>query len=475
MSRLSSPLGPVLLLDDLRNGQMHLAALFITPPGAALAPLQVDDKSIAPARLAGFGGVEIWRARFALRSDRAGRYVWDGQAFELAADLTRDLRIAYVSCNGQEHGDLDRNPAERNAMWARLRDDHAQQPFSLMLHGGDQIYADEATLGHKLSEDWPDELPRDPSQADLASLREHLERRFIDRYIAIYSAPDYAALASRVPSLMQWDDHDICDGWGSLKRSRTYSPVGQVLFSLARQAALLCQHGCIDGDLPPRFADAQGLQLGWQVALPGLRLLAPDLRGERTRREIMGPGGWAMMEQARSDAVPGRTFLMSSVPLLGPRLSVLEAVMILIPSMQKYEDDLRDQWQSRTHRDSWQRMLQLAVDIHTQPDQALTVLSGEIHLAGRADMGTPAGPLHPLVASGITHPPPPRIWARALGALASLGDSPLPDHPISIRRMPGRQRLYLAERNALILSRQDSSWQASWMLEESRPTPPLSI
>ena len=95
----------------------------------------------------------------------------------------------------------------------------------------------------------------------------------------------------------------------------------------------------------------------------------------------MGPDGWTMMEAEASRDARGHTLLMSSVPLLGPRLSLLEALMVLIPRMQKYEDDLRDQWQSRAHRDEWRRMLRLVRDLAMRDGHDITAVSGEIHLA----------------------------------------------------------------------------------------------
>jgi len=203
---------------------------------------------------------------------------------------------------------------------------------------------------------------------------------------------------------MQWDDHDICDGWGSLRRSRTYSPIGQTLFEVARESFLVFQQATTHGDLPARFADPTGLHLGWVIHAPDLRILAPDLRSERTRRQIMGLGGWAMMEAETQRQVRGHTLLMSSVPLLGPRLSLLEALMVVMPRMQKYEDDLRDQWQSRAHRDEWRRMLRLVRDLARRDGHDITVVSGEIHLATRLVMDLGGGlHLNQLVASGIAH------------------------------------------------------------------------
>lgn len=168
-----------------------------------------------------------------------------------------------------------------------------------------------------------------------------------------------------------------------------------------------------------------------------------------------------MMEAEASRETKGHTLLMSRVPLLGPRLSLLERLMVAIPRMQKYEDDLRDQWQSRAHREEWRRMLKLVIQIARRDGHDLTAISGEIHLATRAvmDMGNDLH-LNQLVASGIAHRAPPKAWARFLDALASLGEHPLAQHPIRIERLPGQTARYAAERNYLLLERSSGNWSA---------------
>ncbi len=475
-NQITQTIGPILFLDDVRGRQMHIAALFITEKNTAPPPIKLAVDAVHPVAIAEFEHATVWRARFALPADQASTYSWNGESYGVAGDLTGDMRLAYVSCNGEEVGDLAREGSERNVMWARLRDDHLRRPFALMLHGGDQVYADEVTQGHALSEGWPEHLPLDPPNAALADLRHHLREGFFERYAMLYAAPQFAWLAARVPSLMQWDDHDICDGWGSLRRSSTHSPVGQTLFATAREAFLIFQQATTVGDLPARFANASGIHLGWRIETKGLRILAPDLRSERTRRNIMGAGGWAMMDAEAARHVDGQTLLLSSVPLLGPRLSLLETAMMVVPRMQKYEDDLRDQWQSRAHRAEWRRMLRLVRDMARRDHHDVTAISGEIHLATRAIMDLGDGlHLHQLVASGITHRAPPKAWAHVLGALSWLGESPLPEHPIRIARLPGQRTRYVAERNYLVLERQEESWCTWWELEFSGTTPALEI
>ncbi|WP_412505304.1 alkaline phosphatase D family protein [Roseovarius sp. SYSU LYC5161] len=466
--------GPVLVFNGWRPGRTSLAALVVRPEGAEPGPLSAAGGEVPPERLAMAGGLTAWRYLFDLPDDRMASYALEGQRYEVAADLTGDLRIGYVSCNGEEHGDIRRDPGERNAMWCRLAEEHGVAPLNLLLHGGDQIYADEVTQAHALTRGWPDDVPLHPDGATLRGAREALRAAFFRRYTALYALPGFADLAARVPSLAMWDDHDICDGWGSLPGGVCDSEAGQVLFGAAREAFLVFQQGAAPDRLPDGAGG--GSTLGRRADLPGLSVLAPDLRSERRRDRIMGPQGWRRFENWLSGGdLPRRVLLMSSVPLLGPRLSLLERVMLLTNRMEKYEDDLRDQWQSRAHRREWQRMLKEVLAIHETGKTRITALSGEIHLATHATMAARGAPVHQLVASGIAHRAPPREWAWVLDALARFGEAPLPEHPVRLHALPGRRGIYTAERNFLLLERHGDEWRAAWELEKSGRTGWLPI
>ena len=52
-------------------------------------------------------------------------------------------RIAYTACNGTEDEDVfSQQNLPRNARWGHLNGLHRTRPFHLLLHGGDQLYAD---------------------------------------------------------------------------------------------------------------------------------------------------------------------------------------------------------------------------------------------------------------------------------------------------------------------------------------------
>jgi len=472
--RSASPSGPVLHARGVRDGICHLAVVSTASIGAPAATLCPAGGDPVPAnRIATLGGRAVHRHDFTLPTDEDAHYTFDGVVHPVCTSMEGDLRVAFTSCNGVERGDGARDPLERDAMWQRLADEHEGAPFALLLHGGDQLYADQIVEAHPTLAAWAASELGQRHRFDFdEGMRRAAEHWLVERYAGLHSAGAVAPLLARVPSLMMWDDHDIYDGWGSQPPAIIDSPVGRGLFRIARRCFLAFQRGLSPDE--PRWRDAA--TLSWAVRFPGVEIVAPDLRSERRRERIMGDEGWHWLEPRLEAPAPGgRRLLVSSVPLLGPRLSLIERLIRWVPRFAHYEDDLRDQWQSHAHRDEWRRALQ-AIDAGAAEGTDTTVLSGEIHLATRAEMPLSGGrTLHQLVASGITHPEPPAAFARGLGLLARLGDAPLSGRPVRIRPIPGQRRAYLAERNYLVLERTDGAWSASWECERAGRSPALPI
>lgn len=471
MTDALAPTGPMLFLRSASGQGVRLAVTCLRPAGAPAPVIETDGCHEAQA-LATRAGATLWRVELDLPAGGA-RYICDGTAYEVATDLGGDLTVAFVSCNGQEHGDLDRPSEDRNLMWSHLARRLDGEAVQLLIHGGDQIYADEVTRAHPLSHDWPNDVPDRLEPDQTRDLRAALDDAFFRRYATQWPQPGYEEVVARVPSVCMWDDHDICDGWGSLRRRAQSSDVAQVLFDAAREAFLLFQFGCRPDERPGICLGAEGA-LSWRVDLPGLSVVAPDLRSTRTKRDVMDADTWTAFGGGLNKT-EARVLLVSSVPALGPRLSLVERLMKLTRRMEDYEDDLRDQWQSYAHRTEWQRFLRALMEVHDRHNHAVTVLSGEIHLATRGTMDTATGTLHQLVASGISHPAPPKAMAIGLSLLSRLGEAPLKGHPIRLRALPGQSRPYTAERNYLLLRRRDHVWTATWQLEDSGETAPLPI
>lgn len=466
--------GPLLYLRGVAQDAVRLAVLVVVPAGVDPGDAETPCGTAAARRLATRCGMDVLRYDIRLPSHEGAAYSIGGRTYPVATRYDGDLRLAYVSCNGMEDGDLDRPSEQRNAVWLELAREHAAQPFHLLLGGGDQIYADSVTQVHPLTRDWPEDHP-DLGPDEAEDVTRALADGFFRRYVDVFGQPGMRDVAAQVPMLSMWDDHDICDGWGSLPRDALDSDMGRILFHVARDAMLLFQFAAAPDEVPEICLDRSGRNLGWAVDLPGLRLIAPDLRSERRPERIMAPNGWAVTERALAESPAGKVLLVSSTPILGPRLSLVERMMKITPWMEEYEDDLRDQWQSYAHRAEWQRMLRAILAVHERPDTSVTIVSGEIHLAAQGEMRANAAPVRQIIASGIAHPPPAAAQARTLGALAFLGEAPLKGHPIKMRPLPGRKGIYTAQRNYLTLSRRGGAWTACWHLEESGPTPDLAI
>lgn len=473
--------GPLLYARGGDGRRNHLAALVVQPEGDGRpAPLIVDDTdaAIEACPLASLFGVVVWRYDFSLPAGQPATYQLGGERFEIMPPDDPSVRIAYVSCNGQENGDLDRDVGERDAMWSRLVEEHGRAPFALMLQGGDQLYADDVLTAHEAVRRWSERPKR--QRADIAftaDVREAVRRFYFRRYLTTFARPAMRTLAARVPSIMMWDDHDIFDGWGSHPEPLLDSAVGRGLFEAAREMFLLFQLAANDEAMPEIAFDAGARTLGVAVRYPGLSVIAPDLRSERRPDRVMGEAGWTGFERAIAATPDGeRILLMSSVPALGPRLSWVEAIADIVPKIRELEDDLRDQWQSRTHREEWKRFLRLIAERQEGHRGDVTVVSGEIHLATRGEMRLKDGStLHQLVASGISHPAPRDFYPMMLGLLARVGESPLRKRKIRLRPLPSQRAIYTAERNYLVLARANASWTAQWELEDSGRTPLLPL
>jgi PhoD related phosphatase len=471
----SSGIGPMLYLRGYDSDRLLLSALVVRPAGERPGVLKAGRDCVSPTALVERCGMVVDRYLFKVPVRADAGYEFGGSRFCVNADVTGDLRIAYVSCNGMEHGDLDRPEQERNALWRRLAEQHAATPFNLLLHGGDQVYSDEMPDAHPASRGWPRTVPDQLNACSIAELDRVLRDAFFRRYLHVFGQPEFAWLAARVPSLAMWDDHDIADGWGSYPDPVLDSEVGRCIFSAARESFLFFQLAAAPGELPDFCPDGTGENLTWSVGLPGFQLVAPDLRSERRRFRVMGERGWNAFRTALSGSRGSRVLLLSSVPAIGPRLSILERFMYQTPWKEEYQDDLNDQWQSIRHRAEWRKFLREVIELHEHDGTRVTFLSGEIHLATRGTVETATGELHQLVASGIAHPPPGRMRSRVLGAFANLAESPLAGYRMRLRPLPGQRAIYTPERNYLVLNRSSGQWSAVWELEHSGATPPLII
>ena len=410
----------------------------------------VEGRAIEGRPIGRLAGLAFHAHDFAVaRGERTRKvtYASNGTRHVFTLAGRRDAaRLAYASCNGGESEEAARGvPQGRNAMWNDLLAAHARDPFHLLVMGGDQIYAD-AVWDEPAFKAWR-AMGRGRWDAPFTdAMREAAEGFFLRRYGEVWGEPEIAQAFASMPCLMMWDDHDISDGWGSYPDHERLAPVAQGLFAVARRAFALFQLGT-DPDAPGwrdgsgGFADRAGRHFGWSGRLGPASIVAPDLRSERTLTRVMDVGHEAFAGGVAEPA--SRTLVVSSVPLVNVDLSTVERWMRATP-YKKYVDDLRDQWMSYAHEAEWVRVM----DALFAAPVPVTVLSGEIHLAAHGTATRDGRTIDQLTASGIAHPPPPRLFGSLLDRFVRRpwrrGETELAMHPLG---ETGRR--YLAVRNWL--------------------------
>lgn len=361
----------------------------------------------------------------------------------------RPLRVALVSCNGPDEQKL--GAGEMYAMWRRLGAEIAAGRVDLIVHCGDQIYAD----GIKAQAE---------PQPDVAALT----RRYRRKYVEVWSRPILRRVLGSCPSLMTWDDHDVYDGRGS--QDDDDAPRQRGIFEAARQAYA-------------EFQTSHGAQrLGassaaWSFVHAGLGILGLDLRTNRrwSSGTVMGAGQIADVRAWLVSNAPRlkHLYVVSSIPPVHAQVAALLSLFELTPWTEELTDDLRDTWVARNNRREFADLvLPLFSALAANRGLRITVLGGDVHVAtagwiesrlsAHALGGRPAR-MHQVVSSGIGTLPPSTFETAAMKAIMPGEIELVRDHVVGVLSpIEGLGDRVLARRNFVVLSLEDSrgAWSA---------------
>jgi hypothetical protein len=124
---------------------------------------------------------------------------------------------------------------------------HIDNPFHLMIGGGDQVYADDTFNLPVLKEwgereDWEEKLKVQFTD----EMREEVRRYYFYLYVSYWSSPDLRLPLASIPACFTLDDHDIFDGWGSYPDEIHTCPIFQGVFQCAREFYTIFQHHTTD-------------------------------------------------------------------------------------------------------------------------------------------------------------------------------------------------------------------------------------
>lgn len=386
--------------------------------------------------------------------------------------LKESMNIMFHSCNGFSLG-VDPEKFQ-GSLWKDVLSKHKENPFHVMLGGGDQLYCDSVKIYTKAVKDWTEE--KNPVKKRTMKVSDdgmkEIETYYLWRYINWFGLghwigtqgetfiPDLPKAWAQIPSINVYDDHDIIDGFGSYPDSTmripVFNTVGNVAFKYycLFQLMISPEDPCTSdpswivsakpGPYIRQKAKSIYARLGKSIAFYGL-----DCRTERQRNLICTKPSYADMFsrlQKEIDANKGEIkhiLLMLGVPLAYPRLVWLETILgsramapvkrvakHVMPGLRnefdgniELLDDLDDHWCAKHHKAERNQLVTSLLAFGKKNNVRITILSGDVHLAGigrfystKQGISPINDPNHMLnvISSAIVNTPPPSAMADFL-------------------------------------------------------------
>ncbi len=320
-----------------------------------------------------------------------------------AIDASRRLRIGVVSCNDVGY----RPKSAADDVWSDLAAAVEADELDLVIHCGDQIYADDV---YRDANEYPDDDPL-----------ERVAVWFRNRYRETWRRPTTRRVLARVPNLMMWDDHEVVDDFGDLPEHRdgaaqAAKPAARKRIRRARQVAEtawnVCREyqGALHGGSPPGAPfghEAHGHVFG------PVAVFLLDARGGRAfqrdaRYPYLSSAQWNTLSRFLSkSAKDARALVLVSptpVVFLGPEWTDAHEGLPIWP------DDLRGHWSYKEFAKE-QRLLLQALDSWRQlaPGRQVLIVGGDVHVGHKSTIykveknGAKRAIMQQLVASSISY------------------------------------------------------------------------
>ena len=385
------------------------------------------------------------------------------------------INIAYASCNGFHHP-RDRNKEKEDyALWHKMKNEQAQQPYHLLIMGGDQIYADELPMSPAAPHlnQWFNLSEKQKLQTnDSVEIHQELDALFERQYFNTWGQTDIMTMLASVPSVMMWDDHDIIDGWGSYHKEKQLCPIFQAIFHWANTYFRLFQLRGMNQPLLDKNHHAS-----YCLLFRRQLIVAMDNRSERRIKRIMSKQHRKLIREKvfELSSSADNIFLLSAVPVVYPDFERVEKIIGFIPYIRQWQDDIRDHWRASGHREERFELIQWLLSEPMQKFEQRFILSGDVHVGGfgqlshnKTKKNSDLGTWHQLISSGIVNHPPP-TWAWPIlrlfmdsGTEHKKGENGWYSHLLDLHN---KEKL-LRKRNYLHLKIQTKNTLLIWKTEE---------
>jgi hypothetical protein len=387
---VESPVGGVItatLVDD-NTGQTYRA--------------QVQAQANRPAMLV-FQGLPA-STRFTLHVDGYQHTRSGFKTFPQYATVHDALCFGAASCNKYRITQQQVTPNED--VWRALAAEVAGGKIDMMLHLGDQIYADDDMGKVEKKKKTLEEITpysvfaqglqmlqsTHPSQWD--ALRPNIIERFRQVYRDTWRHPPTAFVLANVPNLMIYDDHDIRDDLGDKPEHFPGAPGPiRVVLECGRKACVEYQRQLLGpvnvGDEydAPRL-DVENHFLGhWGEY--GVMLL--DSRGNKTfnpvpgdPRPYLGTSQWQMIYGALA---PGGDFERVKTLVVGTQIPLFFFSRSLTERIAKKGDDFEGHWAYGNNQYEMYELLGLLRAWKLRdPSRRIVMVGGDMHLGGYSNV-----------------------------------------------------------------------------------------
>lgn len=208
--------------------------------------------------------------------------------------------------------------------------------FHVQLGLGDQIFGDRIWKEIPLLKQWLAMSGKDnrKTAAWTARHEEDVSHAYFHYYTSHFDQPHLREAFAQIPHILQIDDHDIFDGFGSypdyMQSSNMFKNIGRIGIEMY----LLFQHHTTLEILRNVNTDTDLFTItgaGWHFVKylgPAVVVIGPDCRSERTQQQVMaGPTYQGIFPKvATLPHSVQHCIWMISVPIVFPRLEAVESI-----------------------------------------------------------------------------------------------------------------------------------------------------
>ena len=340
---------------------------------------------------------------------------------------TEKPKFAYASCNGFSSPDLLAKTDEPYLLWDKLIEQHGNEPFSILIMGGDQVYADELWSKVKELEEWSrlnmnDKIKRKATKAMIRNLDTFYESLYIKKW----SDEQMSLCLASIPTVMMWDDHDIFDGWGSYPQELLDCDVYQNIFKTAKKYFEIFQIRSLKNQT---LLTKDRRHFSFALKFRNYHILGLDNRTQRSIYQVMGNDQWKDLNTYLDENILNDNLLvLSAVPVVYRDFSLTENLVDFTSWQEELTDDLKDHWRAKEHQGERMRLImRLFMNIEkrkvSKRNTRTVILSGDVHVGslGVINDHKNQNKIHQVVSSGIVHTPP--SYVEWLGITSITNDN----------------------------------------------------